>query len=93
MAAKLHLAENALALHLFLQRLESLVDVIVTDENLHASFLLNGNLVVGCLGGQKRPSESGANSRVGFKSPSGTRGFGRRFGPRRLRAGRDGRCG
>ena len=40
MAAKLHLAENALALHLFLQRLESLVDVVVTDENLHASFLL-----------------------------------------------------
>jgi hypothetical protein len=36
MAAKLHLAEDALALHLFLQRLESLVDVVVTDENLHA---------------------------------------------------------
>jgi hypothetical protein len=39
-AAELHLAENALALHLLLQRLESLVDVVVTDENLHASFLL-----------------------------------------------------
>jgi hypothetical protein len=36
MAAKLHLAENALALHLLLQRLESLVDIVVTDENLHA---------------------------------------------------------
>ena len=73
MAAKLHLAENALALHLFLQRLESLVDVVVTDENLHASFLLNGSLVVGCAAGRKRPAKSGANSRVGVKSPSGTR--------------------
>jgi hypothetical protein len=36
MAAELHLAENALALHLLLQRLEGLVDVVVTDENLHA---------------------------------------------------------
>jgi hypothetical protein len=39
MAAELHLAENALALHLLLQRLEGLIDVVVTDENLHASFL------------------------------------------------------
>jgi hypothetical protein len=37
MAAKLHLAENALALHLLLERLESLVDVVVADENLHAA--------------------------------------------------------
>ena len=36
MAAKLHLAENALALHLLLQRFEGLVDIVVTDENLHA---------------------------------------------------------
>src|SRR5579863_1027259 len=36
MAAKLYLAENTLTLHLFLQRLESLVDIVVTDENLHA---------------------------------------------------------
>jgi hypothetical protein len=35
-AAKFHLAENALALHLFLERLEGLIDIIVTDENLHA---------------------------------------------------------
>jgi hypothetical protein len=40
-AAKLHLAEDALALHLFLERLEGLVDVVVSDENLHASFLLD----------------------------------------------------
>src|SRR5262245_11821947 len=34
-AAELHLAENALALHLLLQRLEGLVDIVVADENLH----------------------------------------------------------
>jgi hypothetical protein len=36
MAAKLHFAENALALHLLLERLEGLVDVVVANENLHA---------------------------------------------------------
>jgi len=40
-AAKLHLAEDPLALHLLLERLEGLVDVVVSDENLHASFLLD----------------------------------------------------
>src|SRR5205807_927271 len=90
MAAELHLAENALALHLFLQRLESLVDVVVTDENLHAAFLLNGSLVVGCAAGRKRPAESGANSRAGIKSPSGDTGFrgGRRSGARGFGDGR-----
>ena len=39
MSAQLHLAENALALHLLLQRLEGLVDVVVPDENLHAAYL------------------------------------------------------
>src|SRR5271169_6224475 len=44
-SAELHLAENALALHLFLQRLEGLVDIVVTDENLHAcSFCQLGSL-------------------------------------------------
>ena len=36
MPAQLHLAENALTLHLLLQDLEGLVDIVVTDENLHA---------------------------------------------------------
>jgi hypothetical protein len=40
-AAKLHLAENALALHLLLERLEGLINVIVPDENLHALFLFD----------------------------------------------------
>jgi hypothetical protein len=41
MTAELHLAENTFALHLLLERLESLIDVIVANENLHAaSFVL-----------------------------------------------------
>src|ERR687888_552547 len=45
MAAKLHFAENPLALHLLLQRLEGLVDIVVADENLHASFLFLPNIL------------------------------------------------
>ena len=37
MAAELHLAENALALHLLLERLESLIDIVIANENLHAA--------------------------------------------------------
>src|ERR1700732_706919 len=47
MAAELHLAEDALALHLFLQHLEGLVDIVVADENLHA-FVSNRRVYVGC---------------------------------------------
>jgi hypothetical protein len=36
MSAELHLAEYALALQLFLERLQSLIDVVVADENLQA---------------------------------------------------------
>jgi hypothetical protein len=41
MAAEFHLAEDALALHLLLQHLEGLIDIVVTDENLHAAFLFD----------------------------------------------------
>jgi hypothetical protein len=41
MAAEFHLAKDALALHLLLKHLESLVDIVVTDENLHAAFLFD----------------------------------------------------
>jgi hypothetical protein len=41
MAAEFHLAEYALALHLLLQNLEGLVDIVVADENLHAVFLFD----------------------------------------------------
>src|SRR6516165_11538293 len=40
MVAELHLAEETFALHLLLQRLEGLVDIVVADENLHGVFLL-----------------------------------------------------
>jgi hypothetical protein len=36
MAAKFHLAENAFALQLLFQSPQRLVDIVVTDENLHA---------------------------------------------------------
>jgi hypothetical protein len=39
MLTELHLTEEALALHLLLQRPEGLVDIVVTDKNLHAAFL------------------------------------------------------
>jgi len=35
MAPQFHLAEHALALKLLFERLQRLIDVIVTDENLH----------------------------------------------------------
>ena len=35
MAAKLHFAEDAFALHLLLQRLQRLVDIVVPDDDLH----------------------------------------------------------
>src|SRR6185437_47106 len=37
MAAELHVAENSLTLHLLLQRLEGLIDVVIANENLHAA--------------------------------------------------------
>jgi hypothetical protein len=33
--AELHFAENALALKLFLERFQRLIDIIITNENLH----------------------------------------------------------
>jgi hypothetical protein len=41
MAAKLHLAKDALALHLLLQDLKGLVDIVVAYENLHSVFLFD----------------------------------------------------
>src|SRR5690606_2893961 len=39
MSAHLHLAENAFALHLFLERAKRLVNIVVTDEYLHLVIL------------------------------------------------------
>src|SRR6266849_2578196 len=41
MAAELHLAENSLALHFLLQRLEGLIDIVIANENLHAASSFN----------------------------------------------------
>lgn len=35
MATQLHFTEDAFTLHLLLERLESLVDIVVANENLH----------------------------------------------------------
>src|ERR1700742_133908 len=79
MAAELHLAENALALHLLLQRLEGLIDIVVTDENLHASFLWLGMVFLGLMcrsppiAAKARPRGlpiGRACSRISAKSPS-----------------------
>jgi hypothetical protein len=35
MPAKLHLTEDSLPLHLLLERLERLIDVVVANQNLH----------------------------------------------------------
>ena len=39
MATELHLAENTLPLHLFFERFQRLVDIVVPNENLHAGVL------------------------------------------------------
>jgi hypothetical protein len=54
MAAKSHLAENTFALHLLFQHPQRLVDIVVTDENLHersSSMLRMGMAVNGSGGG------------------------------------------
>src|SRR4051794_5186889 len=37
MTAELHLTEDALALHLLLQRFQGLIDIVVTNDDLHVS--------------------------------------------------------
>jgi hypothetical protein len=51
MLAELHLAEDAFALHLSLQRLEGLLDIVVADENLHAYSFSNSTVDVPNSGG------------------------------------------
>ena len=35
MAPQLHFSEDALSLHLFLESFQSLIDIIVADDDLH----------------------------------------------------------
>ena len=69
MAAEFHLAEYALALHLLLQHLEGLVDIVVADENLHAVFLfdraVNGPDGQGTRATGARMHNSGADNTSG----------------------------
>src|SRR5258708_30622853 len=39
--AEPHLAENTLALHLLLQHLQGLIDIVIANENLHAASSFN----------------------------------------------------
>ena len=41
MAAHLHFTEDAFALHLFLQRFQRLIDIVVADENLYQAEALS----------------------------------------------------
>jgi len=48
MTAELHLAKNALPLHLLFQRSEGLLYIVVTNENLHLALLL-GRVIDGFI--------------------------------------------
>jgi len=50
MSAHLHFAENAFALHLFLERAKRLINIVVADEYLHGQSCLSGLISTG-----KRP--------------------------------------
>jgi hypothetical protein len=51
MLAELHLAEDAFALHLSLQRLKGLIDIVVADKNLHIVLLFNPTVDAATSGG------------------------------------------
>src|SRR5438552_7341953 len=50
-AAQLHLPEDALALHLLLERAQGLVDVVVANQNLHVGRL-------SCSGHKKKTAQA-----------------------------------
>src|SRR5208337_5665206 len=60
MAAQLHLAENSLALHLLLERLEGLVDVVVANEHLQRAILC-------CEVGPRRIRDCAKDARARFR--------------------------
>ena len=73
-AAELHLAEETFALHLLLQRLEGLIDIVVADENLHAAFLLDSRDQDTDMDGSGADGNCGTNT-VGKFNISGTTGW------------------
>jgi hypothetical protein len=62
MFAELYLAEEAFALHLLLQYPEGLVDIVVTDENLHAVFLSGSTDQDTAMDGSDPDGNRGTNS-------------------------------
>ena len=73
MAPEFHLAESTLALHLLLQHLEGLVDIVVTNENLHGRSSWSSDLRSGGQGAQVHWCTDMYNSGV-----DGTHGTNRR---------------
>ena len=62
MFAELHLAEDAFALHLLLQRSEGLVDIVVTDKNLHSVFFFDSRDQLTAMDGSNPDGNCGTNS-------------------------------
>src|ERR1700712_328662 len=61
MPPQLHFTENTLPLHLLLERLQRLVDIVVANENLHlVAYSSNPTLHCGCA--KNRPSPGGEKS-------------------------------
>jgi hypothetical protein len=65
MSAEFHLAENTLALHLLLERLEGLVNIVVANENLHAASFALAERVIGLKTGDDRRQKGGTLSSGG----------------------------
>ena len=63
MPTQLHLAEDAFALHLLLERLERLIDIVVTDKNLHWA-VISWSDVGRRIGGRRRGLMSGTTSAI-----------------------------
>ena len=74
-AAEFHLAEETFALHLLLQRLEGLIDIVVADENLHAAFLLDSRDQDTDMDGSGADGNCGTNTARGdpFQRHNGVR--------------------
>ena len=66
MFAELYLAGEAFALHLLLQYPEGLVDIVVTDENLHAVFLSNSGDPDTAMDGSDPDGNRGTNTAQRF---------------------------
>ena len=62
MLAEPYLAEEAFALHLLLQHPEGLVDIVVTDKNLHAVFPFDSRDQDSAMAGSDPDGNCGTNT-------------------------------